>query len=647
MFYSHTFLARKSPLGTVWIAAHLERRIKKPQIDVIDIPSYAEFIMFPEVPIALRLSGHLLLGLVRIFSWKVNYLFQDCNRMLTDIRMAFASIQVNLPADADRAPFESVTLPETFELDALELDDSIYQTDGLDDHRKTYEEITMTDETPGGREQYIRIFIDEEDRTDSSTQLEMPDPGARPMEEDVLPPFEGGFEAILTPDVNAGGVRDPGPSNQAEGPFQSLNEGHFVQEFPEIETMREAERSFEPGNIPELDDMDNDIGGLLEQSVPMNRKDNLSPILEDILVSGGESLPSPSRAKAPTVASADDIDILNVGLSLGQPLPDLELQPSPPVNRQKAKKRKKKQYFDKSLVLTNAVMKRQLEDANELVCKRRKLPCSALDTWRFHRNFRNEHIFHEPMFSGICPDLQEAFEKSFPRKFPPEDSVPVDGSPRLMHPSSPVARPDTDMEPEQPRFGSPFEENLPDKIPSPSERDEMTPFNTGNVGSVSDAGTAFETGVLPAFEIPASAEPASSQPETPFFRLEQEWALNDTNPPEIPGLLDSADGQDLNFLEASNVSSGYKVNEVENMSARTRAVAQYLKERSPSTKGSTDQSGNISLNGILEGKTRKQCARMFFETLVLKSYGLIDVQQKEAYADILISPMPALSTAKF
>ncbi|XP_073107309.1 uncharacterized protein [Elaeis guineensis] len=175
----------------------------------------------------------------------------------------------------------------------------------------------MTDETPGGREQYIRIFIDEEDRTDSSTQLEMPDPGARPMEEDVLPPFEGGFEAILTPDVNAGGVRDPGPSNQAEGPFQSLNEGHFVQEFPEIETMREAERSFEPGNIPELDDMDNDIGGLLEQSVPMNRKDNLSPILEDILVSGGESLPSPSRAKAPTVASADDIDILNVGLSLG------------------------------------------------------------------------------------------------------------------------------------------------------------------------------------------------------------------------------------------------------------------------------------------------------------------------------------------
>ena len=41
MFYSHTILDRKSPLGTVLIAAHLERKIKKPQIDGIDITSSA------------------------------------------------------------------------------------------------------------------------------------------------------------------------------------------------------------------------------------------------------------------------------------------------------------------------------------------------------------------------------------------------------------------------------------------------------------------------------------------------------------------------------------------------------------------------------------------------------------------------------
>jgi cohesin complex subunit SCC1 len=55
MFYSHTILARKSPLGTVWIAAHLERKIKKPQIDSIDIPSYAGPFRSSPAPAPARL----------------------------------------------------------------------------------------------------------------------------------------------------------------------------------------------------------------------------------------------------------------------------------------------------------------------------------------------------------------------------------------------------------------------------------------------------------------------------------------------------------------------------------------------------------------------------------------------------------------
>jgi len=45
--------------------------------------------------------------------------------MLTTIRTAFASVQVDLPVDADRAPFESITLPPTLNLDDLNLDDAI------------------------------------------------------------------------------------------------------------------------------------------------------------------------------------------------------------------------------------------------------------------------------------------------------------------------------------------------------------------------------------------------------------------------------------------------------------------------------------------------------------------------------------------
>ena len=32
MFYSTQILAKKGPLGTIWIAAHLDRRLKKHQV---------------------------------------------------------------------------------------------------------------------------------------------------------------------------------------------------------------------------------------------------------------------------------------------------------------------------------------------------------------------------------------------------------------------------------------------------------------------------------------------------------------------------------------------------------------------------------------------------------------------------------------
>lgn len=88
--------------------------------------SLLDRIMFPEVPIALRMSGHLLLGVVRIYSKKVDYLFHDCNLALNLLRKAFDSIDLNLPEDARKAPVQSITLPETFDLDALELNDEMY-----------------------------------------------------------------------------------------------------------------------------------------------------------------------------------------------------------------------------------------------------------------------------------------------------------------------------------------------------------------------------------------------------------------------------------------------------------------------------------------------------------------------------------------
>ncbi|GAB2287120.1 hypothetical protein Dimus_021506 [Dionaea muscipula] len=150
MFYSQFILAKKGPLGTIWIAAHLERKLRKNQVADTDIGVSVDSILFPEVPIALRLSSHLLLGVVRIYSRKVNYLFDDCSEALLKVKQAFSSAAVDLPPEESKAPYHSITLPETFDLDDFELpDNDIVLGNHVDHHVSAKEHITLQDPMDG------------------------------------------------------------------------------------------------------------------------------------------------------------------------------------------------------------------------------------------------------------------------------------------------------------------------------------------------------------------------------------------------------------------------------------------------------------------------------------------------------------------
>lgn len=63
---------------------------------------------------ALRTSGHLLLGVVRIYSRKAKYLLADCNEAFVKIKMAFRPGMVDLPEDNHIAAANAITLPEVF-----------------------------------------------------------------------------------------------------------------------------------------------------------------------------------------------------------------------------------------------------------------------------------------------------------------------------------------------------------------------------------------------------------------------------------------------------------------------------------------------------------------------------------------------------
>ena len=79
-------------------------------------PTLTESIINPDAPLALRLSGQLMLGVVRIYSRKVNYLFQDCSEAMVKIKSAFTKADaVDLPEGQETAPLGLITLPENYD----------------------------------------------------------------------------------------------------------------------------------------------------------------------------------------------------------------------------------------------------------------------------------------------------------------------------------------------------------------------------------------------------------------------------------------------------------------------------------------------------------------------------------------------------
>lgn len=83
----------------------------------------ADKILVDVVPVlAYRILGYILLGIVRIYSKKVEYLFDDCQKMMIKIKDFSVRKQFNADMEAFTAPCFSITLPKTFELDAFDLE---------------------------------------------------------------------------------------------------------------------------------------------------------------------------------------------------------------------------------------------------------------------------------------------------------------------------------------------------------------------------------------------------------------------------------------------------------------------------------------------------------------------------------------------
>ncbi|KAF7190821.1 Double-strand-break repair protein rad21-like [Pseudocercospora fuligena] len=120
MFYEATLLSKTGPLARVWLASNLDRKLTKQNVLQSNLETNVKDIIGEsQAPMALRLSGQLLLGVVKIYNRKAKYLMDDCNDALMKIRVAFKPGNVDLPADqSHRANPNALILPDTItELD--------------------------------------------------------------------------------------------------------------------------------------------------------------------------------------------------------------------------------------------------------------------------------------------------------------------------------------------------------------------------------------------------------------------------------------------------------------------------------------------------------------------------------------------------
>ncbi|NWU41634.1 RD21L protein, partial [Hylia prasina] len=114
MFYVNLLINKRGLLAKIWLAAHWEKKLTKAHIFECNLEATVQKILSPKFAIALRTSGHLLLGVVRIYHRKAKYLLADCSEALTKMKTAFRPGLLDLPQENFEAAYQSITLPEEF-----------------------------------------------------------------------------------------------------------------------------------------------------------------------------------------------------------------------------------------------------------------------------------------------------------------------------------------------------------------------------------------------------------------------------------------------------------------------------------------------------------------------------------------------------
>ncbi|MCL7034111.1 hypothetical protein MKW94_030194 [Papaver nudicaule] len=612
MFYSQCLLSRNGPLRAIWVAAYFHKKLKKEQIAQTDIPSSVDEIVLNEYTVTYRVLGYLLLGVVRIYSKKVEYLFDDCQDCLVRINMYKKD---KLPKETMCAPHSTITLPETFALDAFDLEivedvtarsHHMLEQDLSREKSKTNEQ-TLEEAWEIARNAYFLDKYQEEGTASfasSSYDAPVEDPPLS-LAVDItvrLSPSRSGLHASIEKlqsfQLPQEDYADLEMFSEADEPLtpskQFIEMNNHEERVTSMEMTPPGKENLLNVQLPQEECPDLEMSVEIDEPrTPSRQVDETSSKKErqiknlEIRLPGLEEphdLSKDHPVASPVNKSTDKLS--NILGYQGDATPEVIGVNTPARKDQGRKNRKRKVVWDDVAVLSNEVIKQSIHDSSSLVFKRRRAPVTALGNWRAYTVPKLCQDFTKPLILG-CSWLEDLFyENSIMTQQVESDKGSNNEIEKELETQSKCSEHQVDME-----------ESYVDPLPSAS----MGLAKCSTTSLPGKNGTEFSNG---------NAREKTAATESPDLGL---------------NLINEEIGQ-----HEEHQTSG-------ELSVRTRKFAKYLAE-SFQNKKEQNEKEVLSLEPILEGRTKKESARLFYEVLVLKSLDMINVKQEAPYGDIVVMP---------
>ncbi|EFO83059.1 CRE-COH-1 protein [Caenorhabditis remanei] len=604
MFYADFVLSKKGPLSKVWLAAHWEKKLSKAQICETDVNEAVNEIMKPKQNLALRTTGHLLLGICRVFSRKTKYLLADTNEAFLKIKLVFRNGALDQP---------NPVLP-TFSMQDMygEFGDNILPE--FDDEELNHapicqsriDDITMKEDLPqnfGNRydeqledddfgemaagvqpEDYYRMMEDVNKEFDLEMSREAEEKQAK-TESSLF-----GREREQTPALCEASA--PGNTIFGDDDFSGNAHDDHDHDHDDMDHDAQGSSGFNDNNAMHIEDMDYDNG----PNIPRDE----TPLRSETPMTPRASSPTPSvtPSVAPSVASTSQVEQDTV-----ESYYERHAQKRALAKEQNMKKRR----VDDVRMITGDEMKSNMADYSDLLIRLDLAPPTRKLTIA-KRQCHADFLLHFPAMFGFSRS------KNFVRDYQncltirrhddiEQKNEAIKAAVGLLE----IGEEDLQQQQQEMDMTTQEEPQFADDF------DDVAPLEFDNFENMMDMPQSMDDMSIPDDDVP------QRNPLSPFADMTDDDDMGSAE--KRRKLMDDKDDMEGD--------------EDNRWSKRTHALLQSISAKLDAN------NGQIELDEMLKkGVSRKVAAAKFYSILCLKKNQCIDIEQKEPYGEINIRAGP-------